>query len=136
MAGSLTQSNVYDPTVPRAIVNRIALAWTSDASGNVSGNPTTTIFGTILKVEFVPGTGGSAPTALYDVTLLNLSGLDVLAGQGADLSATVANAVCPGVPFKDGTTTGTVPCVVAEILSLVVANAGNLKSGTVVLYVR
>jgi hypothetical protein len=133
MAGTVTIS--ADP-VDRNPPIRFALSWTSNASGDVSGTPTPVIVGTICKIEFVPAAGGSAPTTLYDVTLLDAAGVDVLAGQGANLSATVASSVIPGVPFKDGTTTSTGPCVVAEALNLVVANAGNAKSGQVIIYVR
>lgn len=135
MAGTVTQSSTYNPARPQQAINRIVLAWTSDASGNVSGTPSTVITGTILKVTFIPSES-VAPTANYDVTLLDDAGIDVLAGQGANLSATAETSVCPGVPLRDGTTTSVVPCVVSEALNLVVANAGNAKSGQVVLFVR
>src|SRR5258708_2022396 len=132
-AGSITFSYPYGAF---SLFNRVVLAWTSDASGNVNGLPTGNINGTICKVEFVPGTGGSQPTDLYDVTLTDAAGVDVLAGQGANLSQTTATAVVPGVSFKDGTTTSAAPCVVAEALTLNVSNAGNAKSGQVILYLR
>lgn len=118
-------------------VRKVTLAWTSDASGDVSGSPTTYLTGEILRVVIVPS-GTAAPTTLYDVTLRSYGGdgIDLLAGQGANLSATVASHVKPGVPFKDGTTTATAPIAVDDQLELVVANAGNAKSGTVTLYLR
>ena len=63
------------------------------------------------------------------------AGVDVLAGQGANLSDANASAVSPGVPLKDGTTTSVTPCVVADPLILNVA-AGNAKSGKVIIYFR
>jgi hypothetical protein len=125
-------------TVTQNLINpvRYVLAWTSDASGNVSGIPAPTMNGTICKVEFVPGSGGNAPTDQYDVTLTDIAGVDVLGGQGANLSNAAASAVVPGVPFKDGTTISTAPCVISDPLTLNVTNAGNAKSGQVILYVR
>lgn len=115
-------------------VNRIAVSWTSDAAGVASES--IAIDGVILRVQFVPAGGGSQPTSLYDVTLLDEGGQDVLAGQGANLSNSVATSVCPGVPFKDGTTTSLVPVAVAEIVTLNISGAGNTKSGSVNIYVR
>lgn len=112
---------------------RIELEWTSDASGDVSGD-TVKIDGTILRVVFDPD-GTDAPTANYDVTL-TADGLDLLAGQGANLSATVTSHVSPGVAFTDGTTTSVLPIDVNAACELVVANAGNAKKGKVIIYVR
>jgi hypothetical protein len=115
-------------------VLRVAIAWTSDSSGNASAT-TDPISGTLCKVEFVPGTSGNAPTTAYDITLTDVGGVDVLAGQGANLTLSPTSVV-PGVPFTDGTTTSTAPCVVSDALALAVSNAGNTKSGQVILYVR
>jgi hypothetical protein len=111
-------------------------AWTSDSGGSatvVSGFP---VSGRIERVVFDPGS--PAPTVDYDVTLVDENGVDVLAGQGTNvtLSATVSSAVCPGVPLKDGTTTSVAPNVVDGILTLNVTNAGASKSGSVIVYVR
>ena len=66
----------------------------------------------------------------------NDDGLDLLAGQGANLSQTNKTHITPGVAMKDGTTTTTNRIAVNDLLDLVVANAGNAKSGVVVLYVK
>lgn len=132
-----------DATPPRA-VDRLVFAWTSDAGGAASGpstagnagSPVGVVCGTLYKVEFAPGTGGNQPTDAYDVTLTDRAGVDVLAGLGANLSNAAPSAVCPGVPLKDGTTVGTAPCVLNDVLTLNVTNAGNAKSGQVIIYVR
>lgn len=129
MAGTVTTTQLGSGVV------RYAIAWTSNSSGAASGT-TDLISGTICKVEFIPGSGGSQPTNAYDATLTDAGGVDILAGQGADLSNSAASSVVPGVPFKDGTTTTTSPCVIADQLTLSVTNAGDTKSGQVVLYVR
>lgn len=115
-------------TSPRVV----RLAWTSDAAGAVSGN-LVHIEGVIERVVFVPGTGGVQPSDLYDVVLNDVDGLDVLAAKGANLSNATKTQVCPFI--GDGTTTNK-PVAVAGPLDLVVAAAGDSKSGTVVLYVR
>ena len=109
--------------------------WVSDGSGVAvlaSGLP---VSGEIQRVVFVPSLT-LPPTALYDVTLTDENGIDVLGAQGANLPASGNTNVCPGVPMKDGTTTGTIPFVVDGILTLNVANAGIGLSGKVIVYVR
>lgn len=110
--------------------------WVSAADGTATVPSTIAVSGAIARVVFDPGS--PAPTADYDVTLTDENGIDVLAGQGTNvtLSATVASHVCPGVPLKDGTTTGIVVPIVDGILTLNVTNAGNSKAGKVVVYVR
>jgi hypothetical protein len=136
MAGTVTETKLFGggSRSQDSYINRIVLAWVSDASGVVSGTPTGIINGTICKVQFIPGS--PAPSDAYDVTLTDTAGIDVLGGQGANQSATVAAAVIPGVPLKDGTTISVAPCVVADPLTLIIANAGNAKQGSVVLYIR
>lgn len=109
-------------------------AWVSDSGGAATVVSGQAVSGRIERVVFAPG--AVAPTANYDVTLTDEFGIDVLAGQGTDLSATDETDVCPGVPLKDGTTTSVVPVVVDGILTLNVTNAGDTKAGSVVVYVR
>ncbi len=108
--------------------------WVSDGSGNATLASTVPVSGVIHRVVFDPGS--PAPTASYDVTLTDENGVDVLAGQGADLSATASSAVCPGVPLKDGTTVNVAPTTVDGILTLNVTNAGSGGAGKVIVYVR
>lgn len=129
MAGTLSVSeNHCGP------VRRTSLAWVSDGSGNVNGT-TTKLVGAIVRVEFVPS-GAAAPTANYDVQLKSASGIDLLAGQGANLSDSAASQVAPACPFTDGTTTSIAPPQVNEEVELDVQNAGSAKAGTVVVYTR
>lgn len=113
-------------------VTRYVIAWTSDGSGNVSGNLGGLIKrGYIFQVEIAPGSGGSAPSAAYDITLLSGYGANILSDgttdAGADLSATTASTVQIVPPFYHDGVTG---------LELTVAHAGDTKSGTVILYMR
>lgn len=127
-AGSITE------TISRTrTVRSIALDWTSDAGGAVSGIPSTHVSGVIERAVFVPGAAGVQPTDAYDVTLLDDDGLDVLAGRGANLSNANKSQSVPLV--GDGTTTDTRVAIDGQ-LNLVVANAGNAKQGRVKLYYR
>jgi len=110
-------------------------AWVSAADGSATLPSGLAVSGQIQRVVTVPS-ATAAPTTLYDVTLTDANGIDVLAGQGANLSATVAASVCPGMPLKDGTTVGIVPVLVDGILTLNVTNAGDTKAGSVIVYVR
>lgn len=104
---------------------RYSLAWVCDAAGAVSANPQTFRVGQLTQIKFIPDGGGTAPTTLYDVTLIDANGIDYLGGTGANLSATVSTQVRVAAPLLyDGVST----------LDLVVANAGISKGGTVQLW--
>jgi len=110
-------------------VKETRLAWTSDASGDVSGTPTENdINGVLLNVKFVPGSSGDQPSDNYDVTLLDADGIDVLDGLGADLSNAAGSIITP--------LAGDGMVHVRSTLNLVVANAGDTKSGEIVIYWR
>lgn len=109
-------------------VLKYTIVWTSDASGVVSANTFDVRYGELRQVKFIPGAGGVAPTALYDVTVTDPDGVDILAGSGADLSATAAAIVIPHVNSDR-------LYLEAQTLTPVVANAGNAKSGTIILLI-
>lgn len=111
-------------------VTRYSIAWVSTAGGAVSANAFAVARGELLQVKFVPDAGGTQPTDLYDLTLVDSNSVDYLAGGGANLSNATATVTVPKLnssfrPFIDGTAT----------LDLVVANAGNAKGGTVILWI-
>lgn len=134
MAGSISVAT-------REVTNNIlkySVTWTSDASGDVNGTEFDMIVGTIVSVEFVPGTGGVTPTTLYDVDLLdeeNVTMFDDGSGTsiGSNLSATDASHKVPLV--------GLVGVTIYRRwhhggpVELRVANAGNAKQGTVNIFV-
>jgi len=121
MAGTITTSEELFGTI-----KKIAYDWLTDASGDASATATTASFsGQILRVECVPDSGGTAPSDQYDITLTTADSIDVLYGQGANLSnaSTVVIVSDLGVIAND-------------TLSLTVANGGNAKGGTVYVYLR
>lgn len=115
-------------------VRRFTLAWTSDASGDVSGTTTALPAGTVVGVAFTPGSGGTQPTDLYDVTLLCADhSVDALSGEGANLSNATASHKQPMVS-NAGTTGFSRTWLHSGNYQLVVANAGNAKTGTVEVF--
>lgn len=119
-------------------ITRYSIAWTSDASGSVSGNTFNLKMGTLLTVEFTPGAGGVQPDALYDVDLLDAEGTTLFDdGAGNSIGNNLSNVVSTNhVPLQGltGVTLyrrwhhgGTVQPTVAA--------AGNAKQGTIDVYV-
>lgn len=131
MAGSITETHDDSRTVKCLI-----LAWTCSAGGAVSAIPTVKkISGVLLRVTTIPTDG---PTDNYDVTLEDEDGIDVLQGFGANRDTTNAETITPlisttlsGNPVAMGS-----PVALNSTLELIVANAGNAKSGTVRVYYR
>ena len=106
---------------------RYAIAWTSTAGGAVSGNAFAIVRGKLLSVKFMPNTGVTQPTDLYDATLIDADSVDLLNGAGTDLSNATGKyfLFSPSI-YLDGTST----------LDLVIANAGNAKTGIVYIWVE
>lgn len=124
MAGSIT---VTKDRADRS-VQKVSLAWVSDASGDVNGT-TIPLMGTIQRITYVPNGGATAPTALYDVVMNDAESVDVLDGTGANLSATATSTAYPLLGAGNN-----VPAIVSGLCTLVVTNAGSAKGGTVHLY--
>lgn len=107
-------------------VTRYTVAWTSTAGGAVSTNRFSVKSGTIIAVKIVPS-AVTAPTDLYDVTLVDVNNIDVLNSLAANQSATLGKYFVFDPPLVvDGT----------QQLDVVVANAGNATLGTVTIWVR
>ena len=135
VAGSVTMTLTR---VSPSVVKH-SLAWVSDAAGAVSGNATTFLAGSIVSVEFVPDSGGTQPSDLYDVTMTNGDGVNMLDdGAGASIGANLSNATASHkVPFIGASTTSYVrQWLHSGSYTLVVANAGNAKGGTVNIYIH
>lgn len=105
-------------------VTRFQFNWTSDASGNFEKTITDppAFFGRIIQLETKPGAGGDQPTDLYDITITNAMGADILGGEGANRSNASAQ-----IAFL------THPVMVAGPLTFKVANAGSAKKGTIAI---
>ena len=106
-------------------VKKIKFEWTSSAGGAADAVTTNAYSGVLERLITIPGAGGSAPTTLYDVVVNDDAG-DALMGAGANLSATVTEQVLAS----------SLGSVANDLLTLAVTNAGNAKTGTVVIYLR
>ena len=118
--------------------NTYTLVWVSATNTFTATELSQPIDGIIMLVEFIPS-ATAAPTTLYDVTLRNSNGIDVLGdtgaagaevydGAGANLSATVASET---QPLLNGNY-GAVP-VMGKITVDILA-PGNDKSGTIIIH--
>lgn len=134
MASALTTTKT--PFVGPGAITVYTLDWQSEADGSVDLDTSEPVNGELLRVSIVPDSGGTQPTNAYDVLLKDQDGIDVLAGQGANLANNANTHICPGVPLKDGTTTSVRPIVLGSVLNLEITNAGDTKGGTIRLYLR
>lgn len=94
--------------VPGQDVTVYTYRLTADASdGSWPATASDPIDGWIIRVETNPG--ATAPTALYDLTLVDTDGLDVMGGVLANRSATLTEHVLSPQPYVRGavTITGT-----------------------------
>lgn len=103
-------------------VQRVAIAWTSDAAGSAQGT-NLAVVGLIHRIEFVDD-ATDTPTANYDVVITDEYGSDVLNGAGSNVTSP------PTLATPDP------PIAVQGLHTVTVTNAGNAKSGTIVLYIR
>ena len=108
-------------------LQRVKFAFTTSSStGAADGATTRAITGVIERAVIVPNTSTTQPTDQWDVTITDEDGVDVLQGYGANLSnahTTVITGELLGACAHD-------------LLTLGVTNAGNSKTGLVILYVR
>lgn len=104
-------------------VARYVVDWVSAADGTASADMGHVYNGRLGTVVFVPS-ATAAPTALYDVTITDDFGLDILGGGGADRSASANERVSPAAIEYHGN------------LTLNVTNAGNTKAGKVYIFFR
>jgi len=104
----------------------ITFDWTSDASGDATGTTTLAFTGCIQEIDFIPDSGGTQPTSLYDVVVEDEDGVDKALSQGANLSNTVAT--------QPGGLGGLIMIGYSQI-TVTVSNAGNAKGGKVKVYI-
>jgi len=125
LTGSVTAAGTAPVTTQYVgSITVYTINWTATAGGAVSANPFDVKVGHVIDVKFVPGTGGDAPDADYDVTLVDEDGIDLLNGTGANLSASAPLLVVfDPLLLHDS----------RQNFDVVVANAGNANKGTVII---
>lgn len=123
MAGTVTVSPKPKVSGQGMKVERLEVAWTSDASGDATGS--LTAYGWLIKVVTDPT---DAPTDNYDITLLDEYGADAFQGLLMNRDTTVTESAYTFV------TGSPVPVLLAGAHTFTVAAAGNAKSGVATLY--
>ena len=118
---TITQDSVEYP------LQKIQWDWLSASDGTVSSAASGWYCGKIVKVSLASDSGGTAPTNGYDVTIEDGDGLDVLSGNGADVTA--AATVYINDPTK-------MLWVRSGTLTLKVTNAGDAKGGVVTMLIQ
>lgn len=102
-AGTVTLLGTPD-TVEGQDVTIYTYTMTADAAdGSYPATASYPINGWIIRVETNPGS--TAPTALWDLTLLDQDGLDVMGGVLANRSATATEHVLAPQPYVRGAVT-------------------------------
>jgi hypothetical protein len=146
MAGS-SMTFTYDDGVDGAGkhggIKKVLIDWTSDDSTGAVSGTTRKIVGTLVKGVTDPGS--TAPTDNYDINITDEEGLDVLlpcrtAGNLGDLmnrDTSNTEQVHFLVLTNDASPLGTsVHPVVCDKLTVAVTNAGNSKTGQLILYYK
>lgn len=137
MAGSVTLTSSL--LAASGKITAYELLWTANASGDVSANSVNLPAGTIVGVAFTPGSGGVQPSDQYDVTMTCDSHPAVNIfddGGGTSIGNNLSNAnASHKMPMQGG---GSVSYFRTWLhgggYTLVVANAGSSKQGTVTIY--
>lgn len=123
-AGSGTVSNDISSTKS---MQKLTVYWTSTASGGAGDDLTIPVNGEVSRLDIA--SGAETPAGLYDMTLTDDDGIDILRGLGGNCNPT-------GVVHVDSDTNGWPIAVDDNGLTLAVTNAGAAKNGKIVLYFR
>lgn len=134
--GTLTETPPNNADRFNRPIQKFSYAWTSDSSGNVERNTTSIINGTLVNIEVIPASGGSAPSASWDLVIKDSGGFDVLSGGGANLSESAATRLKPHFVQTVDAVDYPFDVCVYESLQVLITNAGDSNSGTLVIYVR
>lgn len=141
MAGSsmtITYEDAYDFRGRLCGIRKVIADWTSDdTTGAVSGT-TDKVVGELIKGVTDPGS--AAPTDNYDIAITDEEGVDVLGSSVSSLANRhTTSTQCVYFNLTDGAMTplpiGAYP-VVCDKLTIAVTNAGNSKTGQIILYYK
>lgn len=118
---TITQDSINYP------LQKIQWDWLSATGGAVSSAASGWYCGKIVKVSLASDGAPTAPDDAYDVTIEDQDGLDVLSGNGADVTSAAT------VYINDPTKT---LWVRSNVLTLKVAAAGDEKGGVVTMLIQ
>lgn len=140
MAGSsmtFTYDDGADGTGLRGGLRKVIADWVSDdTTGAVSGT-CRKVVGELVKITTDPG--GTAPSDNYDVAIADEEGVNVLGtivNSAALGTRDTANTEETYLNITDGTAGISMFPVVADALTISIANAGNSKTGQLILFYR
>lgn len=144
MAGSLmtfTYDDGADGAGFRGSIRKVIASFTTDdTTGSVAGT-TRKIVGELIKIVTDPGS--DAPDANWDVVLTDEEGVDLsIHMDDVAIAALIARHTTTTLetylPLEDTAGTGRVGTwpVVCDALTITVNNAGNSKTGQIILYYR
>lgn len=104
----------------------VTWSFTTDAAGDAS-EQSETLNGRISRAVTNPD-NTDTPTAGWDLTIEDEDGVDMLCGNGADRDASGSKASESAFPCPGN-------LAIASKLTFTVSNGGNVKKGTVKLYI-
>jgi hypothetical protein len=144
MAGSST-SVTYDDGADGAghqgSIRKVLIDFTTDDTTGSVAVTTRKIVGELIKIVTDPG--GTAPTDSYDIVLTDEEGVDLSVHMddvaiAALIARDTANTEETYLPLEDTAGTGRIAAfpVVCDKLTVTVNNAGNSKTGQIILYYR
>lgn len=128
----------HDGAGGRGRIKKLIADWVSDDSNGTASGTTRKIVGRLIKIVTDPGS--AAPTDNYNVTIVDPKSVNVVAGcqNAADLGTrhtTTTQETYLYLENADDTPIGTsLFPVVCDALTIGVANAGNSKTGQIILY--
>ena len=126
--GASSQTETHYTNLP-GDVDVWVIAWTAHTDGSYTNYTTQwNVDGYVFMVVTDPG--ATAPQALYDITLLDSDGIDVMGGELANLSATATEQAVPKIGAVYGTR------FVRGPLTLTISNNNvNTALGEVIIYI-
>jgi hypothetical protein len=144
MAGSsmtFTYDEGDDLLGNRGRIRKIICDFVTDDSAGTASGTTRKIVGELIKVVTDPGS--AAPSANWDVVLTDAAGVDLSVHMDdVAIAALIARHTTATLetylPLEDTAGTGRVGAwpVVCDLLTVSVANAGNSKTGQIIIYYR
>lgn len=124
-AGTCTTTEETFGTIKKIKFDLVAGSGASVNSIGSNATTTNVFSGNIRALTTVGGAGGLAPSASWDITLLDQSSVDVLIGAGTNRSATTEH-----------TKEASMGAVANDTLTLTIANFGSSNAAAVYVYIR
>ena len=121
-------------------IRQVIIDWVSDSATGAASGTSHKIVGTLIKAVTIPGAGGSAPTDNYDITLSDGNVTDFLANCKTGLAnrdtANTEEVYFFLVDQDSSPLSLAARPVVCDTLAVAISNAGNTKTGRIILYYR